>query len=66
MTLVQLAFANGLLLLPGALVARALGLRSVSATLAWSLALLFGALALTFAVDSSLSLTTLNTQPSRC
>ena len=31
------------------LVARALGLRSVAATLAWSLALIFGALAVTFA-----------------
>jgi hypothetical protein len=45
------------LLLPGALVARALGLRSASATVAWSLAVVFGALALTFAVGSSLSLT---------
>lgn len=57
MTLIQLAFANAVLLLPGALVARALGLRSVSATLVWSLALLFGALAVTFAAGSSLSLT---------
>ncbi len=57
MTLVQLVFANVVLLLPGALVARALGVRSVSATLAWSLALIFGALAVTFAVGSSLSLT---------
>ena len=59
MTLVQLVFANVVLLLPGALVARALGVRSVSATLAWSLALIFGALAVTFAVGSSLSLTLL-------
>ena len=59
MTLVQLVFANVVLLLPGALVARALGIRSVSATLAWSLALIFGALAVTFAVGSSLSLTLL-------
>jgi hypothetical protein len=57
MTLVQLVFANVVLLLPGAIVARALGLRSVSSTLAWSLALVFGALAVTFAVGSSLSLT---------
>ena len=57
MTLVQLVFANVVLLLPGALVARALGQRSVSATLAWSLALIFGALVVTFAVGSSLSLT---------
>ena len=59
MTLVQLVFANVVLLLPGALVARALGVRSVSATLAWSLALIFGALVVTFAVGSSLSLTLL-------
>ncbi len=59
MTLVQLVFANVVLLLPGALVARALGIRSVSATLAWSLALIFGALAVTFAVGSSLTLTLL-------
>ena len=57
MTLVQLVFANLVLLLPGALLARALGQRSVSATLAWSLALVFGALVVTFAVGSSLSLT---------
>jgi hypothetical protein len=57
MTLVQLVFANVVLLLPGALVARALGQRSVSSTLAWSLALIFGALVVTFAVGSSLTLT---------
>jgi hypothetical protein len=59
MTFFQLVFANAALLLPGALVARALGQRSVSATLAWSLALIFGALIVTFAVGSSLSLTLL-------
>ncbi len=57
MTLVQLVFANVVLLLPGAVVARALGTRSVSAALAWSLALILGALTVTFAVGSSLSLT---------
>jgi hypothetical protein len=57
MTLVQLVFANVVLLLPGALVGRALGVRSVSATLAWSLALIFAALAVTFAAGSSLTLT---------
>ena len=57
MTLVQLVFANIVLLLPGAIVARALGLRSVSAMLAWSLTLVFGALIVTFAVGASLSLT---------
>jgi hypothetical protein len=48
MTLVRLALATGILLWPGAMVARALGLRGASVTLAWSLALLFGALAVTF------------------
>lgn len=57
MTIVQLAFANVVLLLPGAIVARALGLRGAAVTVAWSLALLFGALALTFAAGASLSLT---------
>ena len=57
MTLVQLVFANVVLLLPGALVARALGQRSVSSTLAWSLALITGALVVTFAFGSSLTLT---------
>jgi hypothetical protein len=57
MTLVQLVFANVVLLLPGAVVSRAFGQRSVSATLAWSLALIFAALAVTFAVGSSLTLT---------
>ena len=57
MTLLRLALATGILLLPGAVVARALGLRGASVTLAWSLALLFGALAVTFAVGASLSLT---------
>ncbi len=57
MTLLRLALATGILLLPGAVVARAFGLRGASVTLAWSLALLFGALAVTFAVGASLSLT---------
>ena len=55
----RLALATGLVLAPGWLVARALGLRSVSATLAWSLALVFAALAVTFAVHAALSLTVL-------
>ncbi len=37
MTLLRLALATGVLLLPGAVVARALGLRGASVTLAWSL-----------------------------
>ena len=59
MTLLRLALATGVLLLPGAVVARALGLRGASVTLAWSLAILFGALAVTFAAGASLSLTLL-------
>jgi len=54
---VRLALATGLLLAPGWLVARALGLRSMAAALAWSLALVFGALAVTFAVGATLTLT---------
>ncbi len=57
MTLLRLAFATGILFLPGAILARALGLRGVGVTLAWSLALLFGALAVTFLVGASLTLT---------
>jgi hypothetical protein len=57
MTLVRLALATGVLFLPGAIVARALGLRGAAVTLAWSLALVFGALAVTFAVEGSLTLT---------
>ena len=57
MTLLRLALATGILLLPGAIVARALGLRGASVTLAWSLALLFGALAVTFLAGASLTLT---------
>ena len=53
MTLIQLAFANAVVLLPGALVARALCVRSASATLAWSLALVFGAMAAVFAAGTS-------------
>ena len=57
MTLLRLALATGVLLLPGAVVARALGLRGASVTLAWSLTILFGALAVTFAAGASLGLT---------
>jgi hypothetical protein len=55
--LVQLAFGVAVVLAPGALVARALGVRRLSAALAWSLAIVFGALAVTFAVSGSLDLT---------
>jgi hypothetical protein len=53
----RLLLATGLLLAPGWAVARAIGVRTVSATLAWSLTLLFGALALTFMLRSTLTLT---------
>jgi hypothetical protein len=53
----RLAFATAVVLAPGWAVARALGVRSLAATLAWSFTLLFGALAVTFALDSSLTLT---------
>ena len=56
MTLLRLALATAVLLWPGAVVARALGLRGAAVTLVWSLALLFGALALTFALGQSLTL----------
>jgi hypothetical protein len=54
---VRLVFATGLVLTPGWVLARALGARSVSATLAWSLTLVFAALAVTFALERSLTLT---------
>src|SRR5207344_1110507 len=56
MTLIRLALATGVLLWPGAVVARALGLRGAAVTLAWSLTLLFGALAVTFIAGASLTL----------
>jgi hypothetical protein len=55
--LVRLVFGLAVVLAPGAVVARALGVRGLSATLAWALALVFGALAVTFLVSSSLGLT---------
>jgi len=53
---VRLAFGTAVVLLPGSLVARALGRRSVSATLAWSLAAVFVAWAVVFAVHSNIRL----------
>ena len=53
----RLAAATLVLLLPGRLLARALGMRGASAALAWSTALVGGALAVTFAVRASLDLT---------
>src|SRR2546427_676947 len=53
----RLAAATLVLLLPGRAVARVLGSRSWAASFAWSVALVAGALALTFAVHASLTLT---------
>lgn len=50
----RLAAATACLLLPGALVARALGRPGVAAAVAWSVAGLFGASAVMFALESSL------------
>ena len=55
--LLQLVFGFSVVLAPGALVARTLGVRGASATLAWALALVFAALAVTFVVHGSLGLT---------
>jgi len=54
---VRLALATAVVLAPGWLIARALGVRSAAATLAWSLVVVFAALAVTFAVHATLSLT---------
>ena len=53
----RLAAATLVLLLPGRLLARALGRNGPAEALAWSVALVAGALALTFAVYASLDLT---------
>ena len=53
----KLAFATAVVLAPGWLLARTLGVRSVSASVAWSLVAVFGALAITFALGSTLTLT---------
>jgi hypothetical protein len=53
----RLAAAVACLLIPGALVSRALRLRGLAPAVAWSLAALVGALALTFALHRSLWLT---------
>jgi hypothetical protein len=53
----RLATASLVLLLPGRLVARALGRRGPAAAFAWSIAIVAGSLALTFAVHGSLTLT---------
>ena len=53
----KLAFATAVVLAPGWLLARTLGVRNVSASLAWSLVVVFGALAITFVLSSTLTLT---------
>jgi hypothetical protein len=53
----RLGAATACLLIPGALISRALRLRGFAPTFAWSLAALLAALAVTFAVHSSLWLT---------
>jgi hypothetical protein len=55
--LVQLLFGIAVVLAPGVVVARALGMRSLSAGIAWALVLVFAALAVTFLVSASLTLT---------
>ena len=54
--LVRLAIATGLVLAPGAILARAAGVRGTSATLAWGLGAIFAATAIVFAVHASLGL----------
>jgi Family of unknown function (DUF6541) len=54
---IRLAFATGVILLPGVLVARALGRRGPAADLSWSAGIVAAALAFTFAVHGSLWLT---------
>ncbi|HEV2592450.1 MAG TPA: hypothetical protein VGU02_11210 [Gaiellaceae bacterium] len=53
---IRLAFATALVLLPGKLVARALGQRLMSATLAWSLACVFVAWSAVFILHRSIHL----------
>ena len=53
----RLALATALVLAPGWALARALGVRGLSATVSWSLVLLFGALGVTFLLSSTITLT---------
>ena len=55
--LLQLVFGLAVVLAPGALLARTLGVRGAPAVLAWSLAIVFGALTVTFLVGATLTLT---------
>ncbi len=54
--LLRLAAATALVLAPGAIAARAVGVRSTSATLAWGLGIVFGAMGVVFLVHASLML----------
>jgi hypothetical protein len=56
-TWLQLAVGTAVVLLPGSLLARALGVDGVAEALTWSLGLVAGALAVTFAVHTSLTTT---------
>ena len=56
-TWLQLAVGTAVLLLPGSLLARALGVAGVAEGFTWSVALVAAALAITFAVHGSLTLT---------
>jgi hypothetical protein len=53
----RLGAATLVFLIPGAFLSRALGVRGFSGALAWTMAILFGATAVTFAVHGSLWLT---------
>ena len=53
----RLVVGFGVVLAPGVIVARALGVRRAAAAVAWSLVIVFAALAVTFAVGASLDLT---------
>ena len=55
--LLRLAAATAVVLAPGWAVARALGLRGASVTLVWSLALVFGAMTVTFVVGAGIEAT---------
>ncbi|HEY3541235.1 MAG TPA: hypothetical protein VGK79_01725 [Gaiellaceae bacterium] len=58
-TWLQLAFGTWVVLLPGRLVARALGVAGIAESFVWSVTLVAAALAITFAVHGSLLLTLL-------
>ena len=55
--LLRIVLATAVVLAPGFVVARAVGVTRVSAGVAWALFLLFGAMTVTFAVSASLTLT---------